>query len=51
LDDRRASRIRYVLIGGGLQDREHWPNIQERMVGAMARLEQALKPHIKQLRA
>jgi len=49
LDDRRASRIRYVIADGGLQDQEHWPSIQERMVEAMARLERALKPHIKQL--
>jgi len=51
LDNRRACRICYVLAGGGLRDREDWSTIQGRMVEAMTRLELALKPHIKQLRA
>jgi hypothetical protein len=50
LDDRRASRICHRLTVGGLADRDGWPEIQERMVDAMVRLEKALKPHIKRLR-
>jgi hypothetical protein len=49
LDDRRASRIRHVLPGGGLRDRERWPEIQARMVEAMVRLERALKARIRRL--
>ena len=49
-DHIQASNIQYVISGGGLQDRQRWPEIQERMVDAMARLEQALKPEIQQLR-
>jgi len=50
LEDRRASRIRSVLPGGGLADRDRWPEIQEAMIGAMVRLEKALKPEIRRLR-
>ncbi len=50
LDDRRASRICHHLAAGGLADRDRWPEIQEAMIDAMVRLEQALKPHIKRLR-
>lgn len=50
LDDRRACRIRYRLTGGGLTDRDRWPEIHEAMIDAMVRIEKALKPHIKQLR-
>lgn len=50
LDDRRASRIRRVIPGGGLRDQERWAEIQEQMIGAMIRLERALKPEIRRLR-
>ncbi len=48
-DDHPASRIRYSLPGGGLRDQNRWPDIQEAMIDAMVRLEQALKPHLGQL--
>jgi len=51
LDDRRACRIRHVLTFGGLADRDRWPEIQEAMIDAMVRLEKALKPQVKRLRA
>ncbi len=51
LDDRRACRIRHLLTLGGLADRDDWPEIQEAMIDAMVRLEKALKPQIKRLRA
>lgn len=50
LDGRRASRVRYVLEGGGLEDgEERWPDIQDAMIDAMDRLARALKPHIAAL--
>jgi hypothetical protein len=49
-DNRRASWIGYVVPGGGLQDKEHWPEIQDGMIDAMVRLEQALKPEIQRLK-
>jgi hypothetical protein len=51
LDDRRACRIRHRLNLGGLTDRDRWPETQEAMIDAMMRLENALKPQIKRLRA
>ncbi len=51
LDHRRASRIAYVLPGGGLPDQERWPQIQEAMIEAMVRFERAFKPHIRALRS
>ena len=50
LDDARNSRIRCVISFGGLRDRDRWPEIQDRMIDAMVRLERALKPEIQQLR-
>jgi hypothetical protein len=48
-DDVRNSRISYAISFGGLQDRDRWLEIQERMVDAMARLEKALKPDLQRL--
>ena len=45
----KTSSIGYVLPGGGLRDRDRWPEIQDRMIAAMVRLEKALKPEIERL--
>lgn len=50
LDDRIASRIIYYLNIGGLDQKEKWPEIQEKMVEEMKRFSAALKPYIKQIR-
>lgn len=50
LDDRRASRIRYVLANGGLRDRDRWPEIQDAMIDAMVAFAKALRPEIKRLK-
>lgn len=50
LDERRACRIRHVIPGGGLRDRDRWPETQEAMIEAMVRLEKALKPRIRRLK-
>jgi hypothetical protein len=42
--------ISYAISCGGLQARNRWPEIQERMVNAMARLEKALKPDLQRLK-
>jgi hypothetical protein len=45
LDDKRASRVRYVISGGGLVDGEdNWGRIQDAMIDAMDRLAKAVKP-------
>ena len=36
-------------IGGWQSDRERWPEIQNRMIDAMKRFEQALRPHMTKL--
>lgn len=46
LDDRQASRVRYQIPGLGLLDKEQWPELQDRMIDAMIRLEKALRPEI-----
>jgi hypothetical protein len=47
LDEKRGSRIRWVLREGGLTDNEaKWPIIQDAMIAAMDRLAKAVKPHL-----
>ena len=50
LDDKKASRIRFEIRGGGLKDRDKWDRIQNAMIDAMERLYEALKPHIQALK-
>jgi hypothetical protein len=42
----RVCRICHTMPGAGLRDREEWPALQEKMIDAMVRLEEALRPHI-----
>ena len=46
LDARRSCRIRYVIEGHGLLDREDWPTLQEQMVDAMVKLHKAFDPWV-----
>jgi hypothetical protein len=48
LETKRACRIKQGLEGG-YRDQDDWPEIQERMIDAMIRLERALRPHIDRL--
>ena len=51
LEGKRACRIRYTQPGGGYRSPEDkWPGLQEGIIGAMIRLEQALRPFLKQLK-
>jgi hypothetical protein len=45
LDEKKASRIRYVIKEGGITDESKWPAIQDAMTSAMDRLAKAIKPH------
>jgi len=48
LDDARRSGVRYTVQEGGLTAPEsQWPQIQTAMVDAMARLSEALQPHLQ----
>jgi hypothetical protein len=49
LDDKRGCRVRYLLDGYGLQDKEHWPELQDSLIDAMIRLEKAFHNYIRQL--
>jgi hypothetical protein len=50
LDEKRGSRIRYVLAGAGLQDQEKWPELYHRMIEAMEKLYKAIQPEINALK-
>lgn len=50
LDARRASRIRAYVNGGYKSPDDQWPDIQDRVVETMNKLEQAIKPRLKALR-
>lgn len=47
LDNKRASRIRGIVPGGGLTTPETWDALQEKMIPAMIRFEKALVPRLK----
>jgi len=49
LEAKRASRIKKMIPGGGLDDEEKWPETQTGMVDTMLRFEKALKPYIDKL--
>ena len=46
MDDKQASRVRYVLEQGGLVDKDKWPQIQDATISAMDKLAKALKPYL-----
>lgn len=50
LEARRACRISYPIEVGGYRDVDVWPEVQDRMIDAMIRLEKAVKPAIRDLR-
>jgi len=51
MENRRACRIRKLIeINGYKAPQEEWPVAQEAAVDAMVQMEQALMPHIKQLK-
>lgn len=51
LEGKRACRISYHYQHGGYRSpEEEWPEIQDEVIGAMNRLEQAFRPFLKQLK-
>jgi hypothetical protein len=51
LEGKRACRIRFTQTGGGYRSpEEKWPAIQDGIISAMNRLEQALRPYLKTLK-
>jgi hypothetical protein len=51
LDGKRACRIRFTQTSGGYRSpEERWPELQDGIIAAMTRLEQSLRPFLKQLK-
>jgi hypothetical protein len=48
-DKNRSCTVEFVVSEGGWQDSDSWDTVFELSVGAMTRLEQALRPHIEAL--
>lgn len=46
----RSCSVRYRFSDAGYADEEEWPQLQEKMAGAMQQLETALEPHLDELR-
>ena len=49
LEGRRACRISKAYESGGYRDEDKWEAVYEELVDAMAKLESAVKPHLKGL--
>ena len=47
LEGKRACRIKKLIEGSGYLDENDWPAMHERMIDAMIRLDQALRPRLK----
>jgi len=48
-EGRRVCVISQRIPGGGYRDEDKWPEVHEAMIGAMIRLEKALRPEIDRL--
>lgn len=49
LPDSRGCRIRYIVDGGWKSSKEAWPEIHQKMVDAMVRLDQVLRPYFSSI--
>jgi hypothetical protein len=49
LDEKRASRVRFLVQQGGVPGESGWPQLQDDMVSAMGRLSAVLQPYIRAL--
>lgn len=50
LDNYRASRIKIEINGMGLQDKERWPELQDKMIETMIKMKEVFEPYIKTLK-
>jgi hypothetical protein len=44
LDENRASIIRLMIEDDGLNDKNRWPELQDKMIKAMIKFEQTFRP-------
>ena len=49
MEGKRACRITQTYETGGYRDEDKWETVYEELAQAMAKLESALKPHLKRL--
>lgn len=50
LDEKRASRIMWKIYGhGGLNEPDHWPALQDRLIDAIIRFDKTLRPRIARI--
>lgn len=49
LEDKRASVIRFSMDQFGLQDNDKWPELQDQMIDAMIKFENAFRPFIQKI--
>ena len=49
LEDKRASRIRYVIYDYGLKDQAFWSTLQDLLIEAMLRFSETFRPLINQM--
>jgi hypothetical protein len=49
LEEKRGCRIRYVIEGSGLQEKDRWADLQGRMIEALVKLQKALQPEISKV--
>jgi len=47
LPEKRASRIRFVISSYGLEDQDHWGELQDQLIESMIKLEKAFRNQIK----
>jgi hypothetical protein len=50
LDNKRACRIKKVVVNTGFRDRDKWTEIQDKMIETMVRFEKAVKPRIEKIK-
>lgn len=50
LPEKRACRIRYLISDYGLQDTEHWPDLQDRMIDVMIKFQKVMQPTIDEIK-
>jgi len=49
LEEKRACRIRYIIEGSGLQEESKWADLQDKMIEAMLKLQNAFQPELSKI--
>lgn len=49
LENKRGSRIRFVIQDLGLRDQGRWPELQEKLISVMIRMQKSFDPYIRKI--